>query len=544
MIADLYIRVSTDEQAENGFSQREQQERLLKYCHHHDIAVRNIILEDYSAKTFNRPRWQEMLAALKNRKKQIDTILFVKWDRFSRNTGDAYQMINLLRKLQVEVQAIDQPLDLSIPESKIMLAVYLATPEVENDRKALNVFHGMRRARKEGRYMCSAPVGYLNKITEDQKKYIAIDPDQAPIIRWVFETIEKGLFHIEHVYKDAKKRGLRCQRANFWNLIKNPVYCGQIPVPAYKDEAYKVVPGQHEKIISTELFYAVQDELNGKRRKQRINVGECEELVLRGFILCPRCGKLLTGSASKGRSARYFYYHCNAKCGARFKSAEANHLFHQELRKWIPRKGTEEAYEKVIQVLHEKRNRARLIDINSANTKIEELNNQLSTARRKYMMDRLDESDYRSFKKECEDEIDQLEKRLAQFHAQSPQINGLLKRAVNNVCNLEELYAGGDIPMRRKIIGSIYPEKLTFSGTTYRTARVNEVVSLIYSLDAGSGGNKNGETEQNFDFSTWVTRPGFEPRQAEPESAVLPLYYRAIVIWDCKYSAISILNRG
>jgi hypothetical protein len=59
-------------------------------------------------------------------------------------------MIRILKELGIEPQAIEQPLDSSVPESKIMLAIYVSTPEVENDRRALNVLHGMRRARKEG----------------------------------------------------------------------------------------------------------------------------------------------------------------------------------------------------------------------------------------------------------------------------------------------------------------------------------------------------------------------------------------------------------
>jgi len=59
-------------------------------------------------------------------------------------------------------QAIEQPLDLSIQENKMMLAFYLAAPELENDRWALNTFNRMRRAHKEGRDMGVAPVGYLN----------------------------------------------------------------------------------------------------------------------------------------------------------------------------------------------------------------------------------------------------------------------------------------------------------------------------------------------------------------------------------------------
>jgi site-specific DNA recombinase len=124
---------------------------LRKYCTLNSIVIRNVIFEDHSAKTFDRPQWKQLLHSLKKYKHRIDLVLFLKWDRFSRNAGDAYHMISVLRKLGVEPQAIEQPLYLTIPENKMMLAFYLAAPEVENNRRALNVLHGMRRARKVGR---------------------------------------------------------------------------------------------------------------------------------------------------------------------------------------------------------------------------------------------------------------------------------------------------------------------------------------------------------------------------------------------------------
>ncbi|NGM89736.1 recombinase family protein, partial [Parapusillimonas sp. SGNA-6] len=150
-LADLYIRVSTDEQADKGYSQRDQEERLRKYCEINSIQVRKVVFEDHSAKTFNRPEWQKLLSEYKKRKVKTDLVLFTKWDRFSRNAGDAYQMISTLRQYGIEPQAVEQPLDMSIPENKMMMAFYLAAPEVENDRRALNTFYGMRRAKKEGR---------------------------------------------------------------------------------------------------------------------------------------------------------------------------------------------------------------------------------------------------------------------------------------------------------------------------------------------------------------------------------------------------------
>src|SRR5690606_5395565 len=185
-------------------------------------------------------------------------VLFTKWDRFSRNAGDAYQMINVLREFGVEPQAMEQPLDLSIPENKMMLALYLAAPEVENDRRALNTFFGMRRARKEGRYMGVAPVGYANKVTEiDGKrilKYITPEERNASIMRWSFEEIATGKFNTEQIYHIAKRKGLSCTRSNFWVALRNPVYCGKILVPKYKDEETTLVDDKHEPLISEAIF--------------------------------------------------------------------------------------------------------------------------------------------------------------------------------------------------------------------------------------------------------------------------------------------------
>lgn len=165
----LYIRVSTDEQAVKGYSQRSQLDRLVLYCKDHNLIVTKTIFEDYSAKTFNRPEWNKLFAELKLIKNQSSLILFTYWDRFSRNIMDAYKMLERLQNMKVSIQAIEQQLDFSIPESKIMLAMYWATSEVENDKRSRNVRLGMQKARLEGRWINKAPLGYRNKITSDEK---------------------------------------------------------------------------------------------------------------------------------------------------------------------------------------------------------------------------------------------------------------------------------------------------------------------------------------------------------------------------------------
>ena len=78
-----------------------------------------------------------------------------------------------------------------------------------------------------------------------------------------------------------------------------------------------------------------------------------------------------------------------------------------------------------------------------------------------------------------------------------------------------------------KLLVRYFPKNSFLTECSYRIARLNEVVSLIYSLDKAYSENKNGQNHQNCELSGLVTRPGFEPRQTESESVVLPLYYRA-----------------
>ena len=262
--AILYIRVSTDEQADKGFSLASQEEYLRKYCSVNHIEVICIFREDHSAKTFIRPEFKKMQSFCKQNKMDIDLILFVKWDRFSRNTKDSYQVIYEFQRLNIEVRAIEQPLDLTVPESKLMLAIYLASPEVENDRRSLNVFNGMRKAKKEGKYMGIAPLGYRNG--RDNKNRPIVAPDNnAPLIRLAFEEMSTGNFTQEEVRMRLNSRGVVCSKNNFNKIIRNPVYSGRLFIPAFKDEPEGYVKATHEAIVDEILYFKVLDIINKKK---------------------------------------------------------------------------------------------------------------------------------------------------------------------------------------------------------------------------------------------------------------------------------------
>lgn len=292
-IAYLYLRVSTDEQALNGFSLGYQEDVLRHYCLVNNIQIRQTISEDFSAKNFQRPEWSAMLIRLKkNKTERPDYILFTKWDRFSRNAADAYSMIKVLQKLGVEPQAVEQPLDLSIPENKILLAFYLVAPEVENDRRSINVKTAMHKAKLEGRWMSTAPIGYVNRTSTSGQKYIAPQEPAASLLKEAFEHIAQRQFNIHQAYKIAIAKGLVCSLTNFCRALRSTVYCGKIIVVNQRNQHPTIVEGKHDKIISELTFNEVQHVINRKKNKHRsfVNGHSANEMLqFEGFLYCPVC---------------------------------------------------------------------------------------------------------------------------------------------------------------------------------------------------------------------------------------------------------------
>lgn len=95
--------------------------------------------------------------------------------------------------------AIDQAIDFEVPESTVMLAMYLSIPEAKNSRRGLNTSDGIRRARKMGRWPGKAPIGYINKVASDGKKIIVPKHPEADYVRWSFEEYSKGKFTISYI---------------------------------------------------------------------------------------------------------------------------------------------------------------------------------------------------------------------------------------------------------------------------------------------------------------------------------------------------------
>ncbi len=513
-IADIYVRVSTDEQAEKGYSLRSQQGTLEKYCELNLIKIRNIYIEDYSAKTFNRPEWKKLIIHAKKTKGKCDLLLFTKWDRFSRNTSDAYQTIAQLSKLGIEAQAIEQPLDLSVPENKMMLAVYLTTPEIENDRRGLNTKAGIRQAKKEGRWTTLAPKGYQNRTAETGKKYISIKEEESEIIKWIFNQLAQGTYSGEEILKSARLKGFDCSKNNFYNIVRNPIYCGKVIVPKYKNEDAYLAQGLHEGIISEKLFFDVQDILDGRKKKYGIPLSTPDELLLRGFLKCPNCDRALTGSSSKGRSSRVTYYHCTSSCGTRFRADKANDAFMQDLLEYLPKSGFQEVFVQTIadayhnqvgNILDEKK-----LYINQINDQ----NKKIDKARELLLNSEIDAVDFRTIKIEANEKIVRLESRLGEINNKNNDIldiRSIAEQALTNLKSLDIFFDNADVEGKRYLISCIFPEKIVYDGDRHRTTFVNELASHIYLKNKELEAKKNGpkSSKKTLDQQGWLM--GLEP---------------------------------
>jgi site-specific DNA recombinase len=507
--AILYVRVSTDEQA-SGYSLQHQEDRLRQYCQYKEIEIVALYKEDHSAKTFVRPEFNKLLDYLKTNRGKTDLLLFLKWDRFSRNAGDAYTMINRLNKLGVEPQAIEQPLDLSVPENKLMLAFYLAAPEVENDRRSLNVIAGMRRAMKSGRHVHCAPIGYKNARNNLNEPVIVPGKD-AETVRWLFTETARGERSVMDIWREVKRKGLKIQKSNIWNLLRNPVYCGRIFIPSYKDERETTVKATHEPLISVELFEDVQEVLNGRKKNHPARHSLQEELPLRGFLQCPRCNKTLTGSASRGNGGRYYYYHCLKGCGERVKADVINDRFVSELHGIKANENVIELFEQVMMDYAKQAGSDKTTALKQLQDETARNQTRINQAQQLLLDGSLEPGDYKDIKARYEMQNRQLERKQQELAAMDDNLKGYISHGVTLLKNLPEYYQRAALTAKRQIIGSIFPEKLIFEENTYRTTRRNEVVDLICRTAKGLKENKKREAPLSEGLPSLVAKGGIEP---------------------------------
>jgi DNA invertase Pin-like site-specific DNA recombinase len=506
--------VSSDEQ-NNGYSPLDQRIKLETYCQNHDIQIMGIFHDDESGKSFNRPEWIKIMSYIKSNKGLIDYIYFLKWDRFSRNATEAYAELAKLRKLGVEARAMEQPLDFEIPEQKILLSIYLTAPEVDNDRRALNIFNGIRRAKKEGRWIGPRPLGYRNSRDEFNKPVIVPEGGAVEeLVKNLFKEFATGLYSPAELRAKYNRLGLKLSLNPFANLLRNKVYIGKVFVPKYKDESERWVNGKHQAIIDEKTFMKCQDVIEGRKRKVPISFKtHREQFPLRGFLVCPQCGKLLTASSSKGRNRYYAYYHCQKGCTERHNAKDINDSIEKLLNEITPDKAALNLLNEIIKNKYKDQNREQREEATKISKEIAKQDVRLQNARTLMLDGEITADEFKSLKTDIDNKLVrlQIDHRIASTEIKN--IDGKLDQVCLTLSNLKNLYKQGDLGVKRRLIGSMFPQKLTYEKKSYRTVELNRAVSLIISNIKGSRGRKK---KKHTDFG--VLHHGVESEVPTPIS--------------------------
>jgi site-specific DNA recombinase len=506
----LVPRVSSDEQAK-GYSLDIQERQLKDYCSKEGFEIVGIYREDHSAKNFNRPEFTKLLEYLKKNKGKVDLLLVTTWCRFSRNITESFAMMDRLKRYQVEVQAIEQPLDLSVPENLMMLAVYLAIPDIDNKRRSMKITTGVRAAKNEGRWLGKAPFGYKSILGEKNRKVI-VPGDNAQIVKKAFSLILKGKAQSE-VRIALKKEGFNFSSSTLSDLLRNRLYLGEVRVRKQEDEGYYYVKGLHEPLIHPEVFQKVQQILKGRRLDKGFVKAKSEriEFPLRGQLLCGHCAKPLTGSASKGRNGHHYYYHCNYCYEVRLRTKLVHQKIDSIFSEFRISKNATTLFNVMMSELLSKRDQKKLRSKPIIEREIKILQNRIKNIEDDYADRKITAESYTKNISRYETELSKLQNEISIEVEDGSAYKIFLRKGLSVVENLPEFFRKANPGLKKEILGSIFPEKLQIDEKKCRTVRINEALRLICATGKGLRHKKTGQLFKNLELSGDVEATGIEP---------------------------------
>lgn len=280
----IYIRVSTREQAEEGYSIGEQQERLIKYAEAMGWTIVKIYIDPgHSGATLERPGLEEMIDHIQ----EADVVLVDKLDRLSRSLFDTLFLIKkVFTPAGVAFVSKNEAFDTSSSFGMAMVSILAVFAELERERIKERMADGRAGRAKEGKWHGTVPIGYDYDATTG---YLTINEYEAMQLREAAElTIQR--VPIRDIIRLFDVKGYRTKYGPWWaetlgKALRRRVYLGEV---YYKGEYYE---SQHPAIFDQETFDAVQAVLQERdRENERFKPGRRYTSPLGGMIWCKQCG--------------------------------------------------------------------------------------------------------------------------------------------------------------------------------------------------------------------------------------------------------------
>lgn len=312
MRAALYVRVSTEDQAREGYSIEAQRSLLEKKTMEWDYTIYDFYIDDgYSAKDTRRPALQRMLKDAERR--VYDVVIYWRLDRLTRSSKDFHKLIERLTQHKVSIRSATERVDTTTAMGVFQLELSVSLAQLERQTISERVHFVMEDRHMKGkRNGAVAPFGYD---LIDGK--LVINPMEAEVVKRIYAMYQNNT-GMRGIAKIFNSEGIPKGELNKWAdnsvyyILTNPAYCGKIrwnyrKLSGARTGKESIVDADHEAIISTEEFDRVQN-----MRKFRAKVGKSATSVyaFTGVIRCGRCGYGMIGDSRAVKSGRTRYYKC------------------------------------------------------------------------------------------------------------------------------------------------------------------------------------------------------------------------------------------
>ncbi len=320
----IYARVSTQEQAEEGFSIESQIKTLTDHVVKMGACVYDVYIDSgISGKSMdNRPELKRMLSDAEQ--SRFQEVLVWKINRLSRSTVELLKIVKELEKKGVEFKSYTENFDTTTPTGKLIFNVIASIGEFERETIVENVKAGMKQRASQGLFNGGHMLGYQSiKIDDDRKKSILeVIPEEADIVKLIFEMYVNGA-GFKKISNKINDCGYRTVKGNLFSIhavrdiIMNPAYAGYIRFnyksSLKKEKKAQIYKGQHQAIISDEVWNKAQAIMESRKHGPRkVHKGV---FLLTGLLKCPVCGSSMVAGRSthtrNGKKKTYCYYQCS-----------------------------------------------------------------------------------------------------------------------------------------------------------------------------------------------------------------------------------------
>lgn len=510
----IYYRVSSNEQT-LGASLDVQEERLRKYCNQMGYNIIDNIpyREDESAKTFEkRPVIQGIMNYIRKNKGRVNKLLFLQWDRYSRDIISASENLKELLKSGVEPNAIEAPLDFNSDTWPLLLEYRHNATTSKGQKIQWTVF--MEHWQKEN-VLIKHQEGYKNVRISKHETHVEIDTNTAPFIQAMFKEVAKDIETPCYIRRKFARKGYNIPESSFLEMLRNKFYIGKIRVPAYKGEPEYYVNGEHEAIIDEETFYKVQEILDGKRKKTpKLSKAINPDLYLRKFLICPVCGCALTGATSSGNGGKYTYYFCcNNQKHIRVRSENVNEEFARYTAQLKPNKTVLDLYNEILKDLQSERKGESKKEVAALQNELSTVQKRINSIEDKYLDGDLTKEEYNRMLERYTKEASTIQQQVEmRENPNRSNIEPKLNYSINLINNIDSYIRNASVGVKIKLISSMFPEKIEFDGKTYRTNSYNKVLDLIYQQTNELRGVEKKSGESFSTFSASVPRAGTSHR--------------------------------